>query len=268
MRLFQKDESTAAKRDIFVQMVDENDFVTAETGLTLTVEIVKAGESEYGAIEGSSAEIGSGTYRISLAAADLDTLGEGMLKITADGAAAQFVPFQVATIADDLTAVKADTEATLADTDEIQGKLPTGDMADATDLATVADDAHYAKAALVNNRTHEESTGVDVIYDDDGTTPLLTVTPVADITFDGGDWTNSTKRLIVTGAFATYIWASGDKIVLTAGTGVVTGEYTIASKVDNDTLELVEDINGEGADVADGSIEGYISNGKIMVTVA
>ena len=177
MRLFQQNESTAAKRDLFVQMVDENDFVTAETGLTLTVEIVKAGEAAYAGIAGSSSEIGSGTYKISLAAADLDTLGEGMLKITATGAAAQFVPFQVATIADDLTAVKADTEATLADTDEIQGKLPTGDMADATDLATVADDAHYAKAALVNKRVHTVATGVDVMKDDDGETTLITLTP-------------------------------------------------------------------------------------------
>jgi len=138
MRLFQQDETTAAKRDIFVQMVDENDFVTAETGLTLTVEIVKAGEAAYAGIAGSSSEIGSGTYKISLAAADLDTLGEAMLKVTATGAATQFIPLQVATIPSQVTAI-------LADTDEIQGKLPTGDISDfdeSTDKVTLAAATH------------------------------------------------------------------------------------------------------------------------------
>ena len=70
MRLFQKNESVANKRDIFVQMVDDDDLVTPKTGLTLTVQIAKAGGSAYANIAGSSSEIGSGTYKVSLAVGD------------------------------------------------------------------------------------------------------------------------------------------------------------------------------------------------------
>jgi len=46
------------------------------------------------------------------------------------------------------------------------------------DLST---ELHLCKAALVNKRQHTVSTGVDVIKDDDGTTTLVTLTPM-----DGG----------------------------------------------------------------------------------
>jgi len=49
-------------------------------------------------------------------------------------------------------------------------------------LADVAPEVHLCKAALVNKRQHTISTGVDVIMDDDGTTTLVTLTPV-----DGGN---------------------------------------------------------------------------------
>ncbi len=107
MRLCQKNESSAAKRDVFVQMVDEDDLITPKTGLTLTVQIVKAGGSSYASIAGSSSEIGNGTYRISLAAGDLDTEGEGMLRISATGAVGQYVPIQVARFPDEVHLAKA-----------------------------------------------------------------------------------------------------------------------------------------------------------------
>jgi len=228
MRLFQKSESVAAKRDIFVQMVDDDDLVTPKTGLSLTVQIVKAGGSAYGAIAGSSAEIGAGTYKISLAAADLDTAGEAMLKITATGAHAQYVPLEVCSLHDDL---------------------------------------HLAKAIMGNARVHEITTGIDRVKDDDGETTLRTLTPAESIDLAGANWTDSTQRLSETGAFAKYIWESGDLISLTAGTGVVAGDYEIAARIDDDTIELTGDINGDGGDIDDGSVTGMISNGKIMVTV-
>jgi len=138
MRLFQKDQATSALRELFIQMVDSCDHVTPKTGLTLTVAIVKASESSYGAIAGSSSEIGNGTYKISLAAGDVDTEGAAMLKVTASGADAQYIPILV---------------------------------------VELFDDVHLAKAALVNKRTHTIDTGVDVIKDDDGTTTLRTLTP-------------------------------------------------------------------------------------------
>ena len=139
--LFQQNEPVAGRRDLFVQMVDSADYVTPKTGLTLTVQIVKAGSSSYAGIAGTSAEVGDGTYRISLAAGDLDTLGAAMLKVAAGGAAGQYVPIQV---------------------------------------VRFLDEVHLAKAALVNARTHTIDTGVDAIKDDDGTTTLRTMTPTED----------------------------------------------------------------------------------------
>lgn len=48
-------------------------------------------------------------------------------------------------------------------------------------IADISTEVHLCKAALVNKREHTISTGVDVIKDDDGTTTLVTLTPI-----DGG----------------------------------------------------------------------------------
>lgn len=138
MLLIQQDESEAARRQLFVQMVSDVDYVTPETGLTLAVQMVKAGAGSYASIAGSSQEVGSGTYRIDLAADDLDTAGAAMVKVTATGAVDQFIPLQVV-------------------------RFP--------------DEVHLAKAALVNARSHTIETGVDQIKDDDGMTVLRTLTP-------------------------------------------------------------------------------------------
>jgi len=138
MRAFQQSESVAAGRDFFVQMVSDDDGLTPATGKSLTVKIVKAGGSSYGAIAGSSVEIGDGTYKISLATGDLDTVGEAMIQMTATGCLPEYVPIQVVKFLDEI---------------------------------------HYTKAALVNKRMHTINTGVDVIKDDDGTTMLRTLTP-------------------------------------------------------------------------------------------
>ncbi|MBI4580368.1 MAG: hypothetical protein HY718_11740 [Planctomycetes bacterium] len=138
MMLFQQNESMAGRRDVFVQMVDAIDYVTPKTGLTLTVQMVKADGSEYAACGVSVTEVGAGTYRVRLAAADLDTLGGAMLKIGAAGAATQYVPAQI---------------------------------------VRFLDEVHLAKAALVNARSHAIATGVDQIKDDDGTAVLRTITP-------------------------------------------------------------------------------------------
>jgi hypothetical protein len=138
MRYFSQGEPVAARRDIFVQMVDESDHATPATGLSLAVRMVKADQSAYAPIAGGWLEIGDGTYRVRLDPADLDTEGEAMLQVTAAGAVAQYVPVQV-------------------------GRL--------------AEDVHLAKAALVNARTHVIDTGVDEIRDDDGAAVLRTLIP-------------------------------------------------------------------------------------------
>jgi hypothetical protein len=138
MFLFQQSEAITARRDVFIQMVDAVDQVTPKTGLAPAVAIVKAGAASYASIAGTCVEVSDGTYRISLAAADLDTLGQAMLKITASGAAPQFIPLQV---------------------------------------VRFLDEVHLAKAALLNARTHTIDTGVDQVMDDDGITALRTLTP-------------------------------------------------------------------------------------------
>jgi hypothetical protein len=60
----------------------------------------------------------------------------------------------------------------------------------------------------------------------------------------GGTFTNATRTLTKTGAFASYTWASGDKLYVTGGTGVVAGFYAIASKTSSDAIVLSADIGG------------------------
>ena len=158
--------------------------------------------------------------------------------------------------------------------DEVIIKLTSPNAAD-TDVDVTASlydcdpaEVHTIKAALANSRIIDEETGVDKIKEDDGATTLRTLTPVADITLAGANWTNATKRITEAGAFTNYIWESGDLITLTAGTGVVTGQYTISAKIDANTIELSEDINGAGGDIGDSSVEGVISNGHLMVTAS
>jgi len=139
MRLFQKSESVAARRDLFIQLIDSSTGGIV-TGATLTVKIVKPGGSSYASIAGSSGEIGNGTYKISLAAADLDTVGQCMVYVTGmvggQTVAYQWLPLQV---------------------------------------VTLHTDAHHTKAALVNKSLRELDTGTDTVKDDDGVTTLFTI---------------------------------------------------------------------------------------------
>ena len=79
-----------AVNTIYVELLSDADGVTALTGATPTVTLLKHGGSGYGAIAGSVSEIGaSGTYAISFAAADCNTLGLGKVKVSAAGAITQ-----------------------------------------------------------------------------------------------------------------------------------------------------------------------------------
>lgn len=62
------------------------------------------------------------------------------------------------------------------------------------------------------------------------------------------------KQLTQAGAFAAYTWVSGDKIYISAGTGVTPGWYEIASKVDDDNITLTTDTLSPGVDLATGDI--------------
>lgn len=48
----------------------------------------------------------------------------------------------------------------------------------------------------------------------------------------------SIATLTQTGAFAGYVWTSGDQLSITGGNSVAVGVYTILSKINNDTVQL------------------------------
>jgi hypothetical protein len=47
--------------------------------------------------------------------------------------------------------------------------------------------------------------------------------------------------------FSDYIWRSNDEVRVTGGTGVTTGWYRVARRIDSDTIELIESITGGGS---------------------
>lgn len=75
----------------------------------------------------------------------------------------------------------------------------------------------------------------------------------------GASYDDGTKRLTATGAFAGYDHAAATEpepddekynvIYLTGGTGITTGLYTIASKIDDDTIELSSSAGSTASDV-------------------
>lgn len=75
-------------------------------------------------------------------------------------------------------------------------------------------------------------------------------------------YTHATKRLTKTGAFAGLTLRAGDQIRVTGGTGATAGYYTIASKVSDDTIELV-DAPGTG-DQADFTTEGIGADYEVV----
>jgi hypothetical protein len=64
-----------------------------------------------------------------------------------------------------------------------------------------------------------------------------------EVDFSSGAWTVATKTLTKVGEFASYTFASGDMIRVTAGTDTTVGWYAIASKTDNDSIVLVKSIS-------------------------
>ena len=72
-------------------------------------------------------------------------------------------------------------------------------------------------------------------------------------------WADAGKELndLDSDSFAAYTFHPGDQIVLTGGSNVILGTYDIASKENDRTIKLVNDINGVNGDEGE-SISGYI----------
>lgn len=69
----------------------------------------------------------------------------------------------------------------------------------------------------------------------------------APITLTNATWTESSKTLTKTGAFASYTFVPGDEVEITDGTGATDGTYPVASKTSSDAIVLVDSI-GSAAD--------------------
>lgn len=76
-------QSTAV--NLMVLMVDSTDHITGVTGLTLSVQISKAGGA-FAAVSPVVTERGFGWYAIALEASHTDTVGDLALHVTATGA--------------------------------------------------------------------------------------------------------------------------------------------------------------------------------------
>lgn len=79
--LITQNEATAAQRTISIYAVDATDGVTPETGLTPTVQVSKNGAA-FAAGAGTVAEVASGVYTYELTAAEVDTLGALIVRVT------------------------------------------------------------------------------------------------------------------------------------------------------------------------------------------
>lgn len=84
---------------------------------------------------------------------------------------------------------------------------------------------------------------------------VTTIVPVITTEFQGWTltgvtYTDASKTLTKTGAFAGYTYAVGDTILVNGGTGVTKGRYRIASKTNDDTIVLHDDIGASTADVS------------------
>jgi len=110
--------------------------------------------------------------------------------------------------------------------------LDTGGSSDAADAERCLD--RWNKR--IQARGWHENTETDVEYG------VADVTKVAVAISGDGDWTAATKILNKTAAFASYTWASGDQIYVSAGTGVTVGWYEIASRTDDDNIVLKDSI--------------------------
>ncbi len=73
------------ERTLLFKMVDETDFATPETGLTVTATISKDGGA-FTSTTNSASEIGNGWYKVTLTSTEM-TADEIILKCTATGAA-------------------------------------------------------------------------------------------------------------------------------------------------------------------------------------
>lgn len=77
-------------------------------------------------------------------------------------------------------------------------------------------------------------------------------------------WTESTKTLTQSGAFTNTSIAAGSRLLLTSGTGSLTGEFVISSRTSDNAVVLENSISSAGVNLTTGDIVGNLQ----IVTLA
>lgn len=77
----------------------------------------------------------------------------------------------------------------------------------------------------------------------------------------GATWTESSKTLTQTGAFASLTTALAPyaRFYVTDGTGVIVGDYQVASKTSDNAIVLTASIATDGGNLSSGDITGYLA---------
>lgn len=85
----------------------------------------------------------------------------------------------------------------------------------------------------------------------------------ARIVGEGATWTEATRTLTLTGAFADYSWLSADTVDIADGTGATVGTYEVEEHVDDDSVILRTSIGA----AADGQtdIDFELPNDQVML---
>lgn len=76
-------------------------------------------------------------------------------------------------------------------------------------------------------------------------------------------WTATGNILTDAGAFASYTFVAGDKLEVKSGTGATTGFYTVASRVDDDSVTLTGSI--AAGDLATGDIDYRLTTNTVAL---
>ncbi len=209
-QLMQLSEATAARRRVLFKLVDATDGFTPETGVDLTaaadVQISKNGGAFANRAGSAPTELAAGWYYYELTAAELDTVGALVVKVTDATSRASEVVLQVVTFdpyaAD--WALGTDLAAVQTDVDAIQTATPALETSGPHAMGTLSANGNSTALSMLH------------AYDAD-----ITVTG----TFGGG---TATVQVCADVAAAVPVWStyddgSGPNPLTANGTVVVTG---------------------------------------------
>lgn len=176
-------KSTAYTRVFY--MYDSTDHVTPKTGLTVTANLCKSGETTFSVAGGTVTEIANGAYKLSLTTTDTNTSGDLAYNCTASGADNfQYVDQVDVTVKADVAEI--DGLAAAASTlklwlaSDVSGTADSGTTTTMVDSARTEADTNYWKGSVIAFTSgniagqHRKITGFDPATDTITFYPALT----------------------------------------------------------------------------------------------